>query len=102
MKNRIYDNVKDILINHPACRDSDKKLIFNYWVMEGTLVKEGDLYYTTPYAFMDSTSSETIRRCRQEIQATHPELGPSEQVRDKRRKKEKDKGTFIFRKQGLV
>ena len=52
MKNRIYDNVKDILINHPACRDSDRKLIFNYWVMEGTLVKEDYFYYTDPETFL--------------------------------------------------
>lgn len=95
---KTYDKVKKILTDHPACRDSDKKLIFNYWIMEGTLTKHsGDVYYTYPNRFISGTSAESITRARRKVQELHPELQATLGVRKNRKKKEEQKGTFIFR-----
>lgn len=96
MNMKVYDKVKKILIEHPACRNSDKKLIFNYWVMEGILINQGELYYTNPYAFINGTSAESITRARSKVQELHPELQATDTVKTARKDKEKKKGTFIF------
>ena len=92
MKN--YDKVKTILENYPDTRNSDKKLIWEFWVQE-MVVFSGFLSFEN---FIKATSPESIRRARQKIQQLYPELGPtSELVRKRRGIKSATKGTFIYR-----
>ena len=97
MKNNVYEKVKEQLINHPATRDSDKKLIFNYWVMERIFINENGVYYTNPTQFMYCTPAESITRARRMVQELHPELRSSKSIEKERKLKEKQKGTFVFR-----
>jgi len=71
----IYDQVKLILEEFPETRDSDKRLIWEFWIREG----KTDYVYTEPqfitfYNFLSATSPESIRRSRQAIQLHHPQL----------------------------
>ena len=69
------DKVKMLLRDYPHLRDSDNKLIANFWYQE---IKKNN--QTSLIAFLDDfanskyTSPESIRRCRQKIQEQHPEL----------------------------
>lgn len=92
---KIYDLVKKLLEEDIDNRNSDKKLIWCVWESTG-YVSNG---YITFNSFINSRcpNPESIRRCRQKIQETHPELQATLDVRRKRQKKEADKGTFVFR-----
>jgi len=95
---KTYDRVKTILEKHIETRNSDKMLIWAYWVTEGLA---GD--YITAHDFLKVTSPESIRRARQKIQELHSELGPtSELVKKRRGIKSATKGTFIFREQSSM
>jgi len=98
---KTYDKIKNILENYPDTRNSDKKLIWKFWEIEGSL-DFGDAYgeFIKECEFLKATSPESIRRARQKIQQLHPELGPtSDQVRKRRGIKAGTKGTFIFREE---
>lgn len=104
---KTYDRVLQILNNDEKARNSDKHLIWKFWVEEGFAFNGGynsreDNYqdgYINQSGFMSATSPESIRRCRQKIQETHPELRPTSEVAISRRKKQASKGTFIYREQ---
>jgi hypothetical protein len=103
---KTYDRVLQILNNNEKARNSDKHLIWEFWVEEGRAEKSEtdkfDTYldgYISQLNFMSATSPESIRRCRQKIQETHPELRPTSEVAIQRRKKQASKGTFIYREQ---
>ena len=101
---KTYDKVFLMLKDDPKTRNSDKYLIWKYWVEEGKATVDryegntylpGIIYHTD---FMSATSPESIRRARQKIQETHPELRPTNpKVLARRFKKEQTKGTFIYR-----
>lgn len=95
---KLYDIVINLLIDHPVLRDSDRRLIWNVWHRQGLInMDEGTDTYITKANFLKAASTESIRRCRQKIQEERPELGPSAYVKEARRKKQADKGTFIYR-----
>ena len=61
---KVYDLVKRALELDPGCRNSDKKLIWEIWSIQG-VVNGGYLSY---YDFLGAQSPETIRRSRQQVQ----------------------------------
>lgn len=90
---KTYDLIKKILEENPQMRSDDELLKWTIWEMEGS-VKNGCMYYSD---FKNATNTETIRRARQLVQANHPELEPNEVVKNLRRKKQSEKGTFPYR-----
>lgn len=73
------EKVKSLLMNNPSNRDSDNKLIANYWHYE-LLKKDVDLNELSAfdllkyYAESKLTNAESIRRMRAKLQEEHPEL----------------------------
>jgi len=97
MKRKLYDEIKNILTAFPETRDSDKKLIWTFWSENGYINSYSGISRTS---FMDSPSTESIRRCRQKIQQLHLNLRPmSENVKKARHSIERQRGTHIFREQ---
>ena len=90
---KTYDLIKKILEENQQMRSDDELLKWTIWEMEGS-VKNGCMYYSD---FKNATNTETIRRARQLVQADHPELEPTEIVKNLRRKKQAEKGTFPYR-----
>ncbi len=91
---KTYDRIKIILENRPETRNSDKRLIWYFWMEEG-LATSFQMFYAD---FAKATSPESIRRARQKIQQLHPELGPtSELIKKRRGVKSATKGTFVYR-----
>ena len=98
---RIYDLVKKILEESPACRDSDKKLQWAVWWKKGLIqVDTSGKMALSRVMYMDfenAPSSESITRARRKCQELHPELqATSSIVRTRRQQKQETKGTFIF------
>ena len=93
--NRLYLVIKELLTEKPELRDSDKKLLWAVWEKEGH-VFAGKLSYG---AFLSPslTSAETIRRTRQKIQETTPSLRASQAIQSMRKRRQKTKGTFVYR-----
>lgn len=60
---KIADNVRNILANHPATRNSDRELLIQYMQNEGM-----SLSPEQREIFRRMASPETIRRCRQKFQ----------------------------------
>lgn len=94
MKYKTYDLVKQLLIDNPECRDSDKKLRWSVW---DTLDLTDSGVLITKSSYMKAPNDETIRRCRQAIQAKHPELQSGKWIRKQREEIERQRGTHIFR-----
>lgn len=92
---KLYDLVKELLEESVIYRNSDKKLIWKVWRINGAVNEGSDIL--TFDKFMSATSPESIRRCRQKIQETFPELRASTEVDDERQLKAEEKGTFIYR-----
>lgn len=90
---KLYTLIKQLLIDYPELRDSDKKLIWYVWIENGNAHYE----HITKNDFMEAPSTESIRRCRQKIQEQHEELRGTPKVRKAREEKAKEKGTFIYR-----
>lgn len=64
----LKDLVNKILLDHPECRDSDKKLIWEVWKQLGLIGYEnihGEIDYDS---FMSAPSNESVRRVRQQLQ----------------------------------
>lgn len=90
---KLYDRVKRLLEQEPKNRDSDKRLIWRVWQLEGRAIDRT----ITWDSFKLATSTESIRRCRQKIQELHPYLRCTEETEKRRKEIEKERGTFIFR-----
>lgn len=88
-----YDLIKRLLEENIELRSDDQLLQWTIWEIEGS-VKNGCMYYSD---FRNAKNPETIRRNREMVQADHPELGANEVVKKLRHKKEKEKGTFVYR-----
>jgi len=68
---KVYDVLKEMLVNKPELRNSDKKLAWEFWSKQGA-IKNG---FLSKEDFLSGAENyETIRRCRQKIQETYPEL----------------------------
>jgi len=94
MSRRIYDIVKQTLIEHPQTRNDDKSLTFTVWNRLGFIHNRAITYDD----YRKAPSTETIRRTRQKLQETIPELIPTDlKTIQIRKKKQLTKGTFIYR-----
>lgn len=75
----IQDRVLHLLKNHPKLRESDSKLVANYWYYE-LLTKGIPLESITSkellqmFADKKLSSFESISRCRRKLQEKYPEL----------------------------
>lgn len=101
-KTKIYDLVYHLLVKYPQLRDSDKLLIWNVWGRNGYIDKfntEMGETYIMRSNFLEATSPESIRRCRQKIQETHPELRSSKAIQAEKDKLAAQKGTHIYREE---
>lgn len=102
---KTYDLVKKVLENNEQARNSDRECIWQVYKKIGAIKDVewfGDREAITKETFLSSKlpSFETIRRSRQKIQELNPELqATSGFVRQKRRQKANQKGTFIFREE---
>lgn len=93
---KIYDKVKLLLQLFPDLRDSDRKLIWTVWEDEMGFTP-GALGSMNYHCFMEATSPESIRRCRQKIQENHPELRSSKEIQGAKNSIARQKGTHIYR-----
>lgn len=102
---KTYDRVKIILETIPETRNSDKLLIWEYYKADGRIQEMQNQFGVYQEALARNhflsrkiTSTESITRARRKIQEIHPELAPTSSVVAKRRsKREKTKGTFVYR-----
>jgi hypothetical protein len=95
---KLYDLIKTILRDEPELRDSDKKLIWRVWETQNVL--RYDAYgtrYLNFHGFMDSLSTETIRRTRQKVQENCLELRSCEKIQRVKDEKRGTKGTFVYK-----
>lgn len=90
---KLYDRVLKILTENKMARNSDKVLIWEVF-KETYTVKDGRIDFD---AWMNSISTESVRRCRQKIQETHPELQADNVIQTYRKGIQKQKGTHVFR-----
>jgi len=101
---KIYDLVKNLLTDYPELRDDDRKLHWRVWEKLGFVNSyNNDVfdngYMITEDSYLEATSTETIRRCRQKIQELHPDLQSSKWMKKQREAIEKQRGTHIFREE---
>lgn len=93
---KLYDLVLKLLTDKPELRNSDKLLMWEIWKKQG-LINTYDQIKLSDFLYK-AHNPESIRRCRQKIQETHTDLGPTkEEVKEIREEKAKAKGTFVFR-----
>ncbi len=97
MKGQLYPLVKRLLEQHPVLRDSDTKLRIAVWHSQGLSKQIGNVQAIL-YSDLISQAynSESIRRCRQKIQESHPELRSSEKVQAAKDQKAASGGNFIY------
>lgn len=82
-----------LLAEKPRNRDSDKRLMWRVWQLEGKAIGHS----ITWESFREARSTESIRRCRQKIQELNPKLQSDKKVQDAKQEKQETKGTFIYR-----
>jgi predicted HAD superfamily hydrolase len=90
---KLYDRCLDILKRNQQARNSDKVLIWEVFRETGTLM---DGQVITKDGWMGSVSTESIRRCRQKIQETHPELQADNVIQTYRKGIEVNFPKFVF------
>lgn|GEM_PF-3169615 len=88
----VRPRVYHLLKTYPDLRESDRKLIWEYWrVYELKVGNNGD-YYNEPFItlsnFMEATNPETIRRSAQKIRELFPELRGSKYIQRGRKEKQ--------------
>ena len=94
---KIYDVVKDLLVQHPKLRDSDRLLIWNVWNLTGHLSTDGRSISLED--FKVAPHMESIRRVRQKIQEQHPELRSTHPVQEVKDSKEAWGGNHVYREE---
>lgn len=94
MKAKLYDQIHKLLIINYELRNSDKLLMWTVW---RDLGYAGDSMLKATFLDSHVPTPESITRCRRKIQELHPELAPTKEIRDMRKNKQRQKGTFIFR-----
>jgi hypothetical protein len=97
---RLYDHIKELLISYPELQNSDKKLLWKVWEKEG-FVAFGRLDYGN-FLSPRLTTPESVTRCRRKIQELNPTLRGTSFVQKRRKEKEKEKGTYVFRENVYV
>jgi hypothetical protein len=92
---KLYDKVKELLINKPELRDSDKKLLWEVWRNLGYL-NSGALYYDGLMK-RGCPTFESVTRIRRKIQERNMELRGSKFIQRIRKNKADTKGAFIYK-----
>jgi hypothetical protein len=82
-----YEKVKIILSEYPETRNSDKRLLWEFWSYELNLRTIRTIKSINFYDFLDTTPAETITRCRRAIQKSHPELRANKQIQEARKQR---------------
>jgi hypothetical protein len=90
---KLYDLILKLMKNDAKYRDSDKELQWQVWKLEGNVSGNVMTYEN----FIHSISPETIRRTRQKIQETHPELRSSYLIQGYKDNIQDQKSTHIYR-----
>lgn len=115
---KVYDLVKSALLRNPETRNSDQKLIFEVWCIQG---------YSTDYhghtclnfmdieAFMNSAHPKSIIENRRKLQRSQEEnirngvyvpdselLIADKEVLELREKRNQERGTHVFRDQVTI
>jgi len=99
---KLYDRVKQILEVNKQARNSDKVLIWEVFRETGTVITDGAGGILNFNKWMNSISTESIRRCRQKIQELHPELQADNVIQTYRKGIQKQKGTHVFRETVVI
>lgn len=86
--------IKVLLEENPKLRDSDKKLIWAYWIVYDKAMPT-DKTTLTLEEYMKTTPGESITRARRLVQEQIPELRGSGWVQEQRAVKEFTKGGFV-------
>lgn len=93
---KLYELIKQLLVQSEVYRNSDKALIWEIWRKQGVINGYGYLSHSN---FMSKAKSpESIRRCRQKVQENCPELKATDtEVKETRDQMAEQKGTFVYR-----
>lgn len=99
---KIYDLVKLILTEQKETRSNDKKLMLEVWSRQNVIYRANGHFAIDMQLFITkATPAESITRARRKIQELHKDLRAVESVEEKRREKQKQKGTFVYREETL-
>lgn len=93
---KMYDLIKQLLIDSPKLRNSDKYLIWAVWFKMGLITQHGDQMTITFNKFLDAPTPETITRCRRQVQEDNQMLVATNLISTGRAKKENTKGKFVY------
>lgn len=93
-KGSVAWKVKGLLETNPTLRDSDRKLIWAYWIVYDKAMPT-DKTVLTLEEYMKTTPGESITRARRLVQEQIPELRGTEWVQEQRAVKEFTKGGFV-------
>lgn len=92
---KIYDEVLMILQGNQQARNDDWKLFEIAYTKRGMGISGW-----ISWQDLRTLNVESYRRARQKVQQLHPELSCDDRVKMFRNKKQKQKGTFVFRENG--
>jgi hypothetical protein len=67
---QLKERVRDLLLNHAPMKDNDRILMSAIWMQECDKAVD----FLVGFMAGDYTCSESIRRCRQQLQEKHPKL----------------------------
>ena len=93
---KLYDDVRLILEEKPETRDNDKALVWEFYSRHNLLDQYGRLTFGM---FISTNSPDSITRASRMVKHKHPELKGTKEIIVFKKKKEEEKGTFIFREQ---
>lgn len=93
---KIYNLVKRILEEKVAARSNDKHLI---WIVMTYKAGKTGSPTIDLRDFLNCIPFESITRARRKVQENHPELKANRPTQDARVKKQKTKGTFVYREE---
>jgi len=82
---KVADKIRYLLEEIPQFRElTNKQFVFAYWHYNNGFCPGMELHISTYY---DLTDPETIRRCKQKVVETNPDLAASDEVTDKKSEK---------------
>jgi len=84
---RVKDRVENILKDSYQCRDSDKKLLINFWFSEGLELSRNQIE-----KFLNCTPAESITRARRLLKIKYPCSPAVDQARFERFKEYRNGG----------
>lgn len=91
---KLYDLVKELLMESKPMRNSDKLLMWGIWENQGFV--KGNRLSREDFFKKTCPTPESVTRARRKVQEHYPALQATEEVRIMREQKEKKKGNFIY------